>query len=506
MKMRFSVFYILQIFLLTCFTSISWSRPYTSVDDYLYEKESKTISMDFKGASLEDVLKMFSQQSGLNFIAADTISNVKINLYLDKVPVEQALERILSANDLTYELDSDSNIFIVKKLELPDKVLVTRVYHLANATVSASKMNSTLSSGDESGGSSSSSTTGGILATIEDILTEDGTVVEDPRTNSLIVTDIAQNFSRIDATISKLDVKIPMILIEVEMLDISTDNSTLIGAKWNPSPLAFQGGEKSIFAPFNEDNILDDNLAPADHIPGARNDAYGPQYTAGTISFAGLGYTLQFLKTKTDTKSLARPRILTLNNETAEIQITTDEVIGVTQSTTASEGIGTSSVNAERSETGVSLKVTPQANVKTREITMAVEPKVIQARASSGVASSNNFKDTEERTTRSILRIRDGDTIVLGGLLRNTETDINTRVPVVSKIPVLGNMFKHKDNSEVERELIIFISPHILDDNSGPAISSAGRQTPFIREQDIPTKRLQAINNDLNTFDKKRTN
>ncbi len=77
----------------------------------------KTISMDFTDAKLNDVLKMFSQQSGMNFIAATDVASKKVNLYLDKVPVEEALERILSANKLTYEINPGSNIFVVSEMK-----------------------------------------------------------------------------------------------------------------------------------------------------------------------------------------------------------------------------------------------------------------------------------------------------------------------------------------------------------------------------------------------------
>ena len=85
----------------------------------------------------------------------------------------------------------------------------------------------------------------------------------------------------------------------------------------------------------------------------------GSEYRVGTLSFSGLNLTLQFLRTQSDTKNLARPRILTLNNETAEINIKTNEAIGLSSVTTASQSISVSVAQAERVETGVFLRVTP---------------------------------------------------------------------------------------------------------------------------------------------------
>lgn len=476
--------------------------------DFLYPAREKTISMDFKGASLNDVLKIFSQQSGLNFIASDQVSGKTINLYLDKVPVEAALERILSSNGLTYELQEESNIFIVKQAEPEQLNTMTRVYRLRHATVSSSKLLTTLSSGDEEedeegGGSSQSSeeddaSSMGVLGALRSILSSNGSVVEDPRTNSLIVTDIPSKFPAIEQLIARLDVKIPQVLIEVEMLDISKDTVDLLGAKFGSSPVTFKGAEKDSFYPFNSDNAFDD------HGDTAREDLFSedPQYRVSTLSFAGLTFTLQFLRTQSDTKNLARPRILTLNNETAEINISTDEVISVTTNLTSGGSISQSTTEAERAQTGVSLKVTPQANVETGEITMAVEPKVIQARASRGLAGAANFKDPEERGTKSILRIFDGDTVVIGGLIRSDVADVRTSVPVLSKIPMLGKAFRHKDKSEVQRELIVFMTPHIITDNVVSASESTA--TPVIREQKAPSpKKSKQLDKEMSQFSQK---
>ncbi len=225
------------------------------------------------------------------------------------------------------------------------------------------------------------------------------------------------------------------------------------------------------------------------------------EYRVGTIDFSGLTIALDLLRSHTDTKFLARPRILTLNNSTAVISIITDEAIGLSSSTTSSEGTAQSVLEAERVETGVSLRVTPQANIHTREITMAIEPKVTQVTRGE-TFGGQNFLDPEERGVKSILRVHDGDTIVLGGLLRTEKTDIRTSVPIISQIPFLGAAFRHKDKSESQRELIIFITPHILDENTSlKTVHSKPKK--IVREQSAPSSRAQAIEKDLLYVEKK---
>lgn len=481
----------------TPFVNYGYAFEYDSLDELLYPETEKTISMDFSNAALNTVLKIFSQQSGLNFIAATDVASKTVNLYLDNVPVEEALERILSANNLTYEIKPDSNIFIVNEIQISPTQLMIRVYPLKFATVPSSQLFTTLSSDDEDEEEDEEdlkdSETTGLIAAVNAVLSEKGTVVEDIRTNSLIVSDIPSQFPLIEQTITRLDVRIPQILIEVEMLDVSARTVDLIGAKFGDSPVTFTGAERDHFYPFNQNDLLRGGTTFAT-----------PEYRVGTLSFEGLAITLQFLRTQTDTKNLARPRILTLNNSTAEISISTDEAIGLESKTTAAEGTSTAVAEAERVRTGVFLKVTPQANIYTREITMALEPKVIQARTG-GTFSGQTFKDPEERGTKSILRVKDGDTVVIGGLLRTDLDHITTSVPILGKIPILGAAFRHKDKDATRRELIIFITPHIIDENIPLRISSSKRKN-IVREQSIPLSKHQAIEKELSYIESQNFN
>ncbi|MBF0484047.1 MAG: secretin and TonB N-terminal domain-containing protein [Candidatus Omnitrophica bacterium] len=469
---------------------------------------SKTISMDFKKANLNDVLKVFSQQSGMNFIADSTIAEKTVDIFLDKVPVEQALERILAANGLTYELKPGSNIFIVQTVPKPDKSVITKVYTLKNAIIPASKINKTyeIKKDDGTGSSSSSSSdsdsspgakeNSDIVTIIKSMLTKDGSIAQDPRTNSLIVSDLPSQFPLIDQTIAKLDVPVSQLLIEAEILDISKSNSDLLGVKWGDTPMTFHGANQQMPWPFSQD--------------GDKFTYVTPRFTSGVQNFDGLGAAINFLRTCSDTQTLARPRIMTLNNETAEIKITTQESIGV-NSNSSSSGSGSSgtltSVTAERYETGVSLRVTPQVNLDLNEITMSIRPRVVQTipnTLTTSVGGQANqifeFRDPEERGTKSTLRVKDGDTIVLGGLLRKDTKKTKTNVPVLSKLPIVGAAFRHKDEKVQERELVIFLTPHIMKD-SNVALQGV-KYNQLVREQDIPSSQMDYINHELSMVEK----
>jgi len=475
---------------------------FSNVSDYLYPEASKTISMDFKDASLNDVLKIFSQQSGQNFIAASGVADSTINLYLDQVPVQEALERILSANSLTYEIKPGSNIFVVKAIETAASTLMTRVYRLKNATVSSSKLLRTLDSEDEDSASAEGEEGTGIKGAIEALLTDEGSVVEDSRTNSLIVTDIPAQFPVIEQTIARLDIRVPQILIEVEMLDVSKSTTDLLGAKFGSKPFEFvKGPTKDTYWPFNQTNLAQQVGGPS----GIGNTTIDTTAGIGALSFEGLTFALNFLRSQTDTKNLARPRLLTLNNETAEIEIKTDEAIGILSVTT---GDATQSTNAEpeRVDTGVFLKVTPQANLKTGKILMAIEPRVTEVRTGKTFTLNKDdttFNDPEERSTRSILLVDDGDTIMIGGLLRTDEDIVKTRVPGLGSLPIIGAAFRHQDKKITQRELVIFITPHIIKDDIAKINSKMSSFKQISREQPLSSKRLKAVDKDLAFFEKK---
>lgn len=450
---------------------------------FVYPSYSKRVSMDFKDAALVDVLKVFSKQSGMNFIASQDVNKKRVTLFLENIPMEEALDQILKANSLTYEMQDGSDIFFVKESISGAKKIITKIYPLKYATVPTSKLNKTITIGASSGST-------GISDAIKAVLTSAGKVVEDTRTNSLIITDEEAQFVRIDETIAMLDVPIPQILIEVEMLDVAKGATDKIGIKYGDTPISMNGSKSNTLFPFARD-INQQALMDKAYLAQ-------PTYTIGTIDSSGLTAQLQFLKTRSDTKNLARPRLLTLNNETAELKISTNEAIGV-KTTTNTGTITTAQSEPERVQTGVFLTVTPQANLLTGEIVMAVYPKVIQASQSQEFP---DFKDPEERGSQSILKVKDGETIVIGGLLRRSDTNTITKIPFLGDIPLLGGAFRHKQKVENERELIIFITPHIVTDNNKEYL--AKKDAMFTKRSNNNPIHLDEIDKALSTIERQR--
>lgn len=499
---------------------------------------AKTISMDFQDANLKDVLKIFSIQSGMNFVASEAVADRRITLFLDNVLVKEAMDKIFKANNLTYELDKDSNIFLVKDWGKPELETVTKVYYIKHRVVPGANLevekgillspqtSSTLgssgsssqgglgssygsTSGSSAGGSSSSGSGSStltassgrtdMLTVIKQILGKEGKITADINTNSLIITDVPSRFPEIERTIAFLDVPQPQVMLDVEILNVSKNVVDRLGFEFGNNPLTL-----ILPGSFNKGKLFMGSVA---RMGATTVDSA----SAGSLVFGSTyAQLLDFLRTQTDTQYLARPRLLTLNNETAEISITKDEVVGFEQETTVTSGVQSTSKTFIRSTdlkltpegVGIFLRVTPQINPDTGEITMVLNPK---SSVTSTSTLDSSQADAEVRTTKSIVRVKDGDTVILGGIINKDKTVINKKVPFFGDIPILGALFRHKNQEKnLDRELIVFITPHIVKEGSKEFTKLDKFLFPEAKGISAPDhSRRTMINEYLDEFEKK---
>lgn len=451
------------------------------------------ITADFAGAELKDVLKAFSQQSGLNFVASQEVENKKVTLFLDNVTVQDALDNIIKANGLRYERARDSGIFIVYPSKTSSKEISTRVFQLRYTRLSASALdvggqsvvrdlairNEELSSSSESSSSSSSaggvpSLTGlggsseeegevrGIDKIVARLLSPKGSVTADLRTNSLIVSDYPQNLQMVEEVLQVIDVETRQVMIEVQIFEVRASAFKDAGVEWggdDGSLLTYTGGVRAAGFPFQED--IFESFDPATTTKSS--------LTLGTLSAVNFKATLHFITTLTDTKILARPRVLTVNNEAAIIKLVTNTAIARVSTQSASEGVSvTTSNTAERTDTGIVLKMTPQINADD-SIELFIEPSVTTVTASTFFA--DDFLDPTTRSVRTTVRVKDSETLVIGGLIDKDVNDSTRKIPFLGDLPFIGHAFKYENTDGIERELLIFMTPHIVaPDSADPSL------------------------------------
>lgn len=440
------------------------------------------VSMDFQDADLKDVLKIFSQQAGLNFIASQEVEDRKVTLYLDKVSVGDALNNLLKANKLAYEKETASNIFIVKSAPPPVIETITKVYYLKYATVIKRKRAEAAETGRRLGGVSTAGTTGttayqpgetlapatagggkeeeraDIVFVLEKLISENGKILTDSRTNSLIITDTPERFPLIEYMIVKLDTKLPQVLIEAKILEVSLESLENLGIEY--------GSSTGVLGTFSGPNM--DASFPL----GSKVGGTTKTHTLGSLNLSNFAATLSLLAKNEEAKYLATPNIITLDNEPAEIRISADRALG--ERVITGEVTGTTQREAERIETGTILKVTPKVNTEDT-VTLLLEPEVSRAKVS---ALGTTFYDPHKRSAKTTVRIKHGETVVIGGLLSVEDTKTEKKVPLLGDIPLLGNLFRSKADTKKDTEIFIFITPYIIRGESAPTVKKYAKEIP----------------------------
>ena len=460
------------------------SAPYVSgaENTYAVAKDStlgknNLISMDFQDANLKTVLKIFSQQSGLNFIASQNIQERTVTVYFDNVKVQDALNNLMNANGLVYEQEPGTNIFIVKETGKPEIETITKIYELKYAQLSAPAKKSeasgekdpTKNAADSEGSKSGAAD---IVAIVQSILSKNGKVIADKRSNSLIIMDVPSQFPIVEDLLARLDIRTPQVRIEVEVLETTTKLIESLGVNW----------EDGIFGIYTGPSH--NTIFPMNNSLGRNNSSGEGIKTPGLFDMTSTKGTITALMNNTDTKILARPQVMTMNNETAKIELSSKEKASKTTTTSA---VGTSGATTgdtyEEADTGVVLEVTPQIS-RDGYITMNLKPSFTELELSRFV----NAYDTRKRATETTVMIKDGETVVIGGLIKAKNEHGLKKVPFLGDIPFLGSAFRYKSKNDEDRELIIFITPTIVKDVSYALgnVSEREQEKPkAVREKEV---------------------
>lgn len=440
-----------------------------------------TVSLDFENADLKNVLKAFSMQTGINFIASDVIENKKITVFLSNVSIESALVSILEANDLLYEKQA-GNVYLIKPTGKGNIKIVTKIYKLdylqvyklaeaAGATGSTSAISIIVPSSGGGTGTAPASTgttaTGqvkNIIEIVQSLMSKYGTIVADRRNNSLIISDIPDVFESIENTIKKLDIEPVQVVIQAQLVETTTSALKRIGLEYGSEAqllkVTYTGSASTTGGASNSTNPTFPTAFP--FTENFIKDVYNTNLAAsglfsyGTLRVGDVDIILKLLSTDTDTKFLARPKIMTINNEPAIIKVSANQAIGTNNTSVSTTGQSIST--AERAETGVILKVTPQVNDK-GDIFMFIEPSVSRVAQST---LSNSFLDPSYRTSASTVMIRDLETVVVAGLIQTNDTKTTRKIPILGDIPIIGESFRSRSKQLSDTELIIFVTPHIV--------------------------------------------
>jgi len=397
--------------------------------------EEGTVSLDFRDADIRNVLQILAFKSGVNIVASPDVTG-SVTIQLNNVPWQQALDVILQTYGYAYE--RRGNIILVTSVEnlkkrREDEMLLAEQEALETRTF-------VLNFGKASE----------VVLTIDRIKSVRGTVNFDERTNMVIVTDISRKLDLIETVIGELDRVTPQVLIESKIIETKLNDSENLGIDW-VAKITATGAKRPVTYPFSPSS---GNRYLPDNFPAADED----EFEFGTLNFNQFKAVLEMLRTRTDTNIVSNPKIVVLDNRTAIIQVGTEHPIpsfGVNPETGQLQA-----TNLIYRNIGVNFSVTPHVN-NAGFVTLDVIPEVSSLAGSVPIESTSVPLINIEKSETSVM-IKDGHTLVIAGLIKDTITHTKKKTPFLGDIPILGLMFQHSLKTVDKTDLMIFITPHII--------------------------------------------
>jgi general secretion pathway protein D len=319
------------------------------------------------------------------------------------------------------------------------------------------------------------------------------TIVAEPETNALIITAQPKTMREILSIVDKLDIRRMQVLVEAIIVDVRQDKAAALGVNWaawsQDDDTRFPVG--SFNSPIGSSSTgtvsLTDIAAiaanPANAIANGATLPTGALFGVGRIAPTGINFAaiLRAVRNDADTNIIATPSAVTMDNQEAELKVA-QEVPFITGQFTNTGGNNNGSVNpfqtVQREEVGTILKVTPQLNGSSTVI-LKLELE------SSSLTSSTQAVDliTNKRTISTNVMIEDGGIVVLGGLIQNSSTRGEQRVPFLGRIPIIGLAFKTRNADATKSNLMVFIRPKILRDGVQAAYETDAKYQYMIEEQ-----------------------
>ncbi|MCM8813672.1 MAG: type II and III secretion system protein [Candidatus Omnitrophica bacterium] len=206
-------------------------------------------------------------------------------------------------------------------------------------------------------------------------------------------------------------------------------------------------------------------IAPFNAVSPLKGDeGGGADFSYGLVDARTLTFILNLMETDASTKFLAKPRILVQDRESAEIKVTADQIVSL-KTTVNNQGASTViQTEVERMEVGTILRLIPVINEQEGFVSMLLEPSVSRPilSAFTDPAGVNTFIDPQKRSLRTVVMVRDGETVAVGGFITTEDEEKKTKIPWLGDIPVVGAAFRHQKTQKVDKELLIFITPKIV--------------------------------------------
>ncbi|ENS7180070.1 type IV pilus secretin PilQ [Neisseria gonorrhoeae] len=416
----------------------------------------RKISLDFQDVEIRTILQILAKESGMNIVASDSV-NGKMTLSLKDVPWDQALDLVMQARNLDMrqqgnivniaprdELLAKDKAFLQAEKDIADLgALYSQNFQLKYKNVEEFRSILRLDNADTTGNRNT-------------LVSGRGSVLIDPATNTLIVTDTRSVIEKFRKLIDELDVPAQQVMIEARIVEAADGFSRDLGVKFGATGRKKLKNETSAFgwgvnSGFGGGNKWEAQTKINLPVAAAANSIS----LVRAISSGALNLELSASESLSKTKTLANPRVLTQNRKEAKIESGYEIPFTVT---TASGG--GNSTNTELKKAVLGLTVTPNITPDGQIIMTVKINKDSPAQCASG---SNTILCISTKSLNTQAMVENGGTLIVGGIYEENNGNTLTKVPLLGDIPVIGNLFKTRGKKTDRRELLIFITPRIID-------------------------------------------
>jgi type IV pilus assembly protein PilQ len=411
------------------------------------------LSLDFKDADIKNVFRLLAEVSGLNIVVTNDV-NRKVTLRLVDVPWDQALDLLINTNGLGKE-----QIGNVVRISTASQLKTER-----DALAAARKAEETLEPLHTVYFNVNYAKVKDIEPKVKTLLSKrtDVSLVSDERSNTIMIRDIKKSVEDASALIAKLDTRTPQILIESNLIETTPSFSRSLGTEIDLVSGRFLSSSR--FLAGNPYSGSPNSVAPPFPVPASG-------FKFGFLA-ANMNSFLTAAENEGNIKIISRPSVMTLNNVASTIRSERILRISLPSSTNIATGSGSSAagsaVATEKIPVGINLTVTPQVssdgfvllNITVKSSSIANSPTV-----SGGTSGVIPFDELNREAVANVL-VKDGETIVIGGILKDTRQESESGTPFFKDIPILGWLFKNHRWQKDFEELMVFITPRIADAGS----------------------------------------
>ncbi|MEW6326515.1 MAG: secretin N-terminal domain-containing protein [Thermodesulfobacteriota bacterium] len=401
----------------------------------LVPKSAQPITLRFRETALKDIFEVLSRLSGVNFVFDSDFRDVRSTIYLEKATFEQALGLILTSNNLTYKVISEHAAIIYPKTQAKMaqyQDLIVRTFYLSNipAKQALNILRATTRSKD---------------------------IVVNEELNAVTIRDTPGTIQVAEKVLEAQDVCPAEALLDVEILEVSRNKTRNLGLSLSPYSIGGSYGlGGNLISPSITTGTTTSTLLTFDDL----SDFSGKHNIFVTLPRA----TLNFLKSDADTQTLANPRLRVKHGEKARIHIG-DRVPVRTNRRVDTTGAIT--YDFQYQDVGIKFSAEPKINSQ-EEINLKVTLEVSTLGANVGTTDDPQYS-IGTRTTETNLLLRDGEMVIMGGLLREAEGDTVNRIPLLGDIPLLGNLFSNFYTTKEKTDVVMSITPYIIRGQGMPS-------------------------------------